>query len=174
MYLISIYFDEITEKRINDYMKQIAKATGNTIMLDGNVPPHITIAAFHAETESVAREIFLQEKKSLKAGNVQWVSIGAFLPSVIYITPVLNEYLHQLLERYSKEILKRQGVTVDYRYMSFNWFPHSTLAKQLSAKQLTTAFFTMQNHFAPFEGKVVKIGLAKTNPYTDMEVINLA
>ena len=49
MYLISLYFDEKTENRISGYMKQIAKYTGNTAMLDGNVPPHITIAAFHAE-----------------------------------------------------------------------------------------------------------------------------
>ena len=51
MYLISLYFDEKTENRISGYMKQIAKYAGNTAMLDGNVPPHITIAAFHAESE---------------------------------------------------------------------------------------------------------------------------
>lgn len=44
MYLISIYFDEASEKCISSYMKQIGKATGNTVMLDGNVPPHITVA----------------------------------------------------------------------------------------------------------------------------------
>ena len=173
MYLISIYFDETTEKRICGYMKQIGKATGNTLMLDGNVPPHITIAAFHTEPEAVAREIFFRGAENLKEENVSWVSVGAFLPGVIYIAPVLNKYLHELSETYSKDIIKRQGVTVDYRYMPFSWLPHSTLAKRLSNKQLTTAFSVMQNHFTPFEGKVTKIGLAKTNPYTDLEIIKL-
>lgn len=74
---------------------------------------------------------------NLKAENVSWVSVGAFLPGVIYIAPVLNKYLHELSETYSKDIIKRQGVTVDYRYMPFSWLPHTTLAKRLSNKQLT-------------------------------------
>ena len=173
MYLISIYFDGKSEKRINDYMKQIGKATGNTLMLDGNVPPHITIAAFHAETDAIAREIFFQKEKELKSGNIQWVSVGTFLPGVIYITPILNEYLHQLSELYNKEIIDRLGVKIDNRYVPFHWLPHSTLAKHLSPEQLTAAFSVMQNQFSTFEGSVAKIGLAKTNPYTDLEVIVL-
>lgn len=173
MYLVSAYFDDITEKRISGYMKQVRKTTGNTLMLDGNVPPHITIASFHTETESDAREIFFRGAESLKNGNVSWVSIGAFLPDVIYIAPVLNEYLHRLSESYSKVINERQRTRIDGRYVPFSWFPHSTLAKRLSMEQLTSAFSVMQNQFAPFEGKVTKIGLSKTNPYVDIEVISL-
>ena len=173
MYLISIYFDEKSEKRINSYMKQIGKATGNALMLEGNVPPHITIAAFHAESDVVAREIFFRKEKELKSGNIQWVSVGAFLPGVIYIVPILNEYLHLLSELYNKEISDRLGVKLDDRYVPFHWLPHSTLAKHLLPEQLTAAFSVMQTQFSPFEGKVAKIGLAKTNPYTDLEVIEL-
>lgn len=173
MYLISIYFDEMTEKRISSYMKQIGKATGNTVMLDGNVPPHITVAAFQTESESVAREIFLRGAENLKSGSVQWVSVGTFLPNVIYIAPILNEYLHELSETYNKEITNMQKVTADRKYVPYSWLPHSTLAKRLSKEQLAVAFGVMQNQFGPFGGKVTKIGLAKTNPYTDLEVINL-
>ena len=173
MYLISIYFDEASEKCINRYMKQIGKATGNTRMLDGNVPPHITISAFEAESEAIAREIFLQGAKALKSGNVQWVSIGTFLPGVIYITPVLNKYLHELSEIFYQEVSKMQGVNADYKYLPYSWLPHSTLAKRLSKEQLTTAFLVMQNHFSPFSGRVTRIGLAKTNPYTNLEVVEL-
>ena len=173
MYFISIYFDKVSEKRISSYMKQIGKATGNTRMLDGNVPPHITISAFEAESEVIAREIFLQGAKALKSGNVQWVSIGTFLPGVIYITPVLNKYLHELSEIFYQEVSKMQGVNADYKYLPYSWLPHSTLAKRLSKEQLTTAFLVMQNHFSPFDGRVTQIGLAKTNPYTNLEVIEL-
>lgn len=173
MYLISIYFDEITEKRISGYMKQIEKATGNALMTQGNIPPHVTIAAFQTESEDVAREVFMRKKEELESGKIQWVSVGTFLPGVIYITPILNEYLHQLIEIYYKEITGREGVKIDYRYVPFSWLPHSTLAKHLSKEQLTIAFEVMQKHFAPFEGKVTKIGLSKTNPYEDLEIIDL-
>lgn len=117
MYLISIYFDETSEKRIGGYMKQIAKATGNTLMIDGNVPPHITITAFEAENEYVARESFLHQANNLKSGSVQWVSIGTFLPGVIYIAPILNQYLHELSETFQKEVTKMQRVMIDHKYL---------------------------------------------------------
>ena len=173
MYLISVYFDETTEKRISGYMKQIEKATGNTLMTQGNIPPHITVAAFQTEFEDDAREIFLRKKEELESGKIQWVSVGTFLPGVIYITPILNEYLHHLVETYYKEITGREGVKIDHRYMPFSWLPHSTLAKHLSKEQLTIAFEVMQKQFAPLEGKVTKIGLSKTNPYEDLEIVDL-
>ena len=52
MYLISIYFDDKTNKIIRNYINQVAKATGNSFMLDGNVPPHITISAFETDTKN--------------------------------------------------------------------------------------------------------------------------
>lgn len=38
MYLISLYFDEGTNKKIQLYMEQIAQRTGNMAMIDGKVP----------------------------------------------------------------------------------------------------------------------------------------
>lgn len=84
MYLISIYFDEKTTKRIQGYIDNIAKKTGNTFMTNGNVLPHITVG------------------------------------------------------------------------------------KKLSTEEMKIAFNVMQNQFGAFEGKVTKIGLAKTNPYYDI------
>ncbi len=46
MYTISVYFDEKSNKTIQQYINQIARQTGNTYMLDEQVPPHITISAF--------------------------------------------------------------------------------------------------------------------------------
>ena len=45
--------------------------------------------------------------------------------------------------------------------------------KHLTAEQLTAALSVMQNNFTPFEGRVTKIGLAKTNPYTDLDILDL-
>ena len=173
MYLISIYFDEAAEKRISSYMRQIGKTTGNTVMLDGNVPPHITISAFQATSDSIAREIFLQGVKSVKDGSVQWVSVGLFLSGVIYLAAILNQYLQELTETFYRETTKIQGVIVNHKYMPYSWLPHSTLAKQLSEEQMATAVEIMQRRFGPFCGKVTRIGLSKTNPYTNLEIIDL-
>ena len=173
MYLISIYFDAETDKRIRTYINSIANATGNTAMLDGTVPPHITVAAFHADSEKLAKEIFENGTRGLGQGEVQWVSCGSFLPGVIYAAPVLNVYLQNLVETYYKELILKEGVRIDGRYQPFCWFPHTTLGKHLTAEELREAFASMQTCFGPFCGKVTKIGLAKTNPYTDLEVLNL-
>lgn len=168
MYLISIYFDEKTEHKIRSYMNQIAKHTANTCMLDGNVPPHITITGFKTDSEEIAKEIFLNAAKEIRSGSIQWVSAGAFFPGILYITPVLNEYLHQLSEIYHNETMKYDNVQIDHRYTPFHWLPHATLGKHLTGSQMKTAFEVMQSQFAPFESNVVKIGLAKTNPYEDL------
>ena len=173
MYLISIYFDDVTDLKIRDYMKQIAKRTRNDAMIEGNVPPHITVAAFHTPSEELARKIFEKIAERVCAGSVQWVSVGTFLPHVIYISPVLNEYLHQLSVINIEELGKQENVLVEKRYQPFAWYPHTTLAKKLTREQLLQAVEVLQNQFGPFVGKVTKIGLASTNPYCDLAVYEL-
>lgn len=173
MYLISLYFDEMTDNRIRNYMKQIAKRTGNRAMLEGNVPPHVTVSAFQTESEALAIEIFERVAGKLTAGNLQWVSVGTFLPQVIYILPVLNEYLQNLTEIIYKEITHTENVLLRGNYQPYAWVPHATLAKHLTKEQMGAAFEVMQNQFGPFESMAVKIGLAKTNPYTDLAVFEL-
>ena len=173
MYLISIYFDEKTDKRIRSYMSQIAKHTGNTVMIQGEIPPHLTISAFAADSEGTAREIFRKVSRNVTAGNLQWVAVGAFLPRVIYLSPVLNEYLQNISEIIYKEVVSSENVTLKGNYRPYGWVPHATLAKHLTKDQMKIAFEILQNQFGPFDGSVVKIGLARTNPYKDIEILEL-
>ena len=173
MYLISIYFDEKTDKRIRSYMKQIAKYTENTAMIQGMIPPHLTIAAFETAWEEDAREIFRKISHNVKSGNLQWVAVGAFLPQVIYLSPVLNEYLQNISEITYQELINTANVSVKGNYRPYGWMPHTTLAKHLTKEQMTKAFEVLQGQFGPFEGCVTKIGLANTNPYKDIEIIEL-
>ena len=96
MYLISIYFDEKTDKKIRYFMEQVAKNTGNTTLLDDKVPPHITISAFETNEEDIAITCLKECCDTLKKGDLQWVSVSTFFPYVIYLSPVLNEYLFSL------------------------------------------------------------------------------
>ena len=46
MYLISAYFDEHTTRQLQRFIDAVAQNTGNTYMIDNNVPPHLTISSF--------------------------------------------------------------------------------------------------------------------------------
>ena len=168
MYLVSIYFDEKTNKKIQKLINQVAQKTGNTFMLDGNVPPHITVSAFEALEEEQVIEVLSHVSTNLKKGSLQWVSVGHFFPYVLYITPVLNEYLHDMSAQISTVLSQIDGVKISPYYQPFQWLPHSTIGKTLTKEEMKVAFEVMQNSFGMFEGEVVRIGLAKPNPHRDI------
>ena len=168
MYLVSIYFDEITNKIIQSYINKVAEKTGNYFMLDGNVPPHITISAFETKQEEKVIEALGKAANQMKSEKLQWASVGEFFPYVIYLAPVLNDYLHSLSQKVYDSIKEVKGIQFSPHYQPFQWLPHTTIGKKLLKEEMKTAFEVMQNNFAMFSGTVTKIGLAKTNPYTDI------
>lgn len=95
MYLISAYFDEHVTKGLQRLIDNIAKETGNTYMIENNVPPHLTISSFETRKPDNLKEEFMKLNK-IGAGEINIFSIGQFLPYVMYATPVLDEYLMHL------------------------------------------------------------------------------
>lgn len=174
MYLISIYFDKQTEKRLQNLINRVSEATGNTFMLDNQVPPHITVASIETKQEAAVIEQLDRLAAQMHQGTIQLVSIGAFLPQVIYVEPVLNEYLHNLSVRLTDDFSKIENTICSPYYQPFHWLPHCTIGKQLSKEQMVEAYRVLQNHFVPIEGKVVKLGIAKTNPHRDIKVWELS
>lgn len=174
MYLISIYFDDATDKKIRNYMKQIAKNTGNSYMLDDNVPPHITVSAFETNTEDEAICRLKKFALQLSKGSVQWVSVGAFFPYVLYLAPLLDEYLFGVSKIVYDSFVDMDNISINKFYKPWYWQPHTTIGRKLSVKEMQVAFETMQKQFGVFSGTVTKIGLAKTNPHRDIVVLELA
>lgn len=168
MYLISAYFDESTNKRIKRYMNQIADKSGNTYMTDNHVPPHITLSAFESRQEVQVLEVFEKMCSNLEEGSLQWVSVGMFFPYVMYLTPVLNEYLQMLSEKFYHALSSMEDVAVSKFYKPFHWLPHATIGKKLNQEEMEAAFSVMRQQFSPFSGRVVRIGLAKPNPHRDL------
>ena len=168
MYLISIYFDETTDKRILQYIQQVAKASGNPYMLDEKVPAHITLSAFETQNVQTVERALEQLIQTLQPGTLQWVTIGAFLPYVLYIQPLQNLYLTEMMHQIYHAVSGVEGVVVRKCYQPYSWIPHTTIAKKLSQEEMRAGFETLQNSFGVFEGTVTRIGLAKTNPYTDI------
>lgn len=173
MYLISIYFNEKTDKKIRYLMEQVAKNTGNTTLLDDKVPPHITISSFETNDEELAINCLKESCDTLKSGDLQWVSVSTFFPYVIYLSPVLNEYLFSLSKTIYDSFLNLDNISINKYYQPFSWQPHTTIGRKLSKEQMQLAFCTLQKHFTPFKGTVTKIGLAKTNPHRDIVVFDL-
>lgn len=168
MYLVSIYFDEKTNKTIQNYINQVAEKTGNAFMIDGKVPPHITISAFETRQEEKVIEVLEAAASKISSEQLQWTSVGAFFPYVIYLAPVLNEYLHLTVQTIYDSIAEIEDTIISPYYRPFQWFPHTTIGKKMSKGEMKTAFEVLQNNFVMFSGTVTRIGLAKTNPYCDI------
>lgn len=63
MYLISAYFDEHVAKGLQRLIDNIAKETGNTYMIENNVPPHLTISSFETRKPDNLKEEFMKLNK---------------------------------------------------------------------------------------------------------------
>ncbi len=172
MYHISIYFDAKTEIRIREYIRKVADAAENLYMLEAGVPPHITLAAFECEKEEdmVERLKLLvgSVASSVRSEALRWVSIGTFQPGVIFLQPVLNEYLQDMIQQVHDCLQEIEGIKIRPYYCPYSWLPHSTVAKRLKPAQLLQAFEVLQREFSVFEGAVVRMGLAKMNPHKEI------
>lgn len=173
MYLLSLYFDEQTAHRITQYIKQVAAASGNPYMLENHVSPHITLSAFETNRIEPILEKLDQHIPKLPSGTLQWASAGQFFPYVLFLAPVLNEYLHTLSVTAYQILSAEPEVSVSRYYRPFQWLPHTTIGKKLSPDELLAGVRVLQNSFGLFRGDVVRIGLAKTNPYEDLVVWEL-
>lgn len=174
MYLISAYFDEKTNRIINRYINQIAEKTGNLFMTENHVPPHLTISSLEARSGEVLLPYVGGLKDRLMQGSIQFVSVGMFFPYVMHLTPVLNEYLQKMFDEVYVAVSGDPEVKVSRFYQPMQWLPHITLGKKLTKEQMQIAFEIMQEGFAPFEGTITALGLAKTNPHEDILWIELA
>jgi 2'-5' RNA ligase len=173
MYLVSLYFDDKSERKIQGLINKVAEKSGNSFMTDNNVPPHITIAAFQTNEEERVIEILDKKIRGIKIGMITWASIGIFKSSVIFLAPVLNEYLHNLSVSIYGGISSVENIDISKYYLPFQWIPHTTIAKKLTKEELMLGFQELNNNFNVFSGRVTKIALSKTNPLEDIIVWNL-
>lgn len=168
MYLISVYFDENTNRILQKMIDQIAKETGNTFMIDHKVPPHMTIMAIEAKSIEVLMPAFENLSTKLAAGDIEIVSTGQLWPNVIYEAPVLNKYLQNIISTVYEAYKDMDETSINKFYKPNSWLPHITLAKTLSSDQMLKAFEVTQRNFRVFDAKVIEIGLSKVNPHEDV------
>lgn len=168
MYLISVYFDNTTTKRMQTLIDQIAAASGNHYMTDKQVPPHLTLSSIEARSVEVLIPAVKELEGTLRRGTVQFVTVGQLFPYVLYTMPVLNPYLQGLSEQVHDAVSTIPETTVSKYYRPHSWLPHVTLGKTLSKDQMRLAFAVVQDKFSVFEAQVTELGLAKVNPHDDV------
>lgn len=167
-YLVSLYFDDKTKEKLQKHMAAVAERSGNRYMLNHEVPPHITVSSFEAEDEEAVKEALQACLGNRASGELHWVSVGTFMPSVLYIMPVLNVYLQELMQAVYGCVKEIPGVTVSKYYQPFRWLPHTTIGKKMAEDELLKGFQVMQESFRIIRGNVAEIGLAKASPYEDI------
>lgn len=173
MYLVSLYFDNKSAMKIQGFINKVSVKSGNNFMTHNNVPPHITIAAFQTDEEDKVIEILDKRIKEINRGMITLASIGIFKSSVIFLAPVLNEYLHNLSVSIYEGLSLVDNISISKYYVPFNWIPHTTIAKKLTREELMLAFQELEKNFTIFSGIITRIELSKTNPHEVVSGWNL-
>ena len=149
MYLISVYFDDKSNKIISNYINKIAQKTGNTFMTDNHVPPHLTIMSVEAREEKKINRGDGTVGEVPDQRQIQLVSVGVLLPYVLYAAPVLNLYLEDMIEQVHDMVKHIPEVRMSRYYQPMQWLPHITLGKKLSKRTDAGSLLVMQELFVP-------------------------
>jgi hypothetical protein len=170
-YAIVLYFDEKTEKIINSLIKKISNKTGNKYMVDNKIPPHITISLFHYDGKiDTVMEIIENNISFFHKNNITTTSIGIFNPSVLFIAPVINDYLLELNKRINEIINVNDKILLDKNYIENQWIPHISLGVKLNEKESINGVKTLVENFKILDIRIDKVGFAKCNPYKDIKI----
>ena len=168
MFLISAYFDEATQDRINEIITRIERCSGNNFLRTNLIPPHLTLSSFDNADEEILIKLMKELEYSFSSLEICFVSPGQLMPSVMYLAPVLNRSMYDLSEWIYERLNMIGGIRISQKYRPFSWLPHVTVGKHLDQDEMIEAFRAIQSCFRPFNGKICELGLAKTRPYRDI------
>lgn len=169
-YAIVLYFDDTTNKIIGNMIERTATLSGNSYMLDINIPPHVTLGCFFCGEQSDLLEKIESFVKSVTPFKVTFHSTGAFEPYVLFASPVKDECLTQLNALLHESLLNSYKPAENTNYLPNKWMPHCSLAVRLDAEQFVKAKAIEAEIDFPFTALVTKIALAKCNPYNEVAI----
>jgi 2'-5' RNA ligase len=169
-YAVVLCFNKTVEDKINSLIHQIANETGNKYMVDNNIPPHVTISLFKYD-EDIDTIIKIVENNISKfnKNKIGIASIGIFNPNVLFLSPIMNDYLIESNKNISKIIKTNDKVLLDKNYVGNQWIPHISLAVKLNKEELVNGFKILMEYFEVLEIETNRIGLVKCNPYKNIK-----
>lgn len=172
-YAIVLYYDNTTNKIIGNMIERAATLSGNSYMLDINIPPHVTLGCFFSNEQADLLVKVESFAKSVTPFEVTFHSLGAFEPYVLFASPIKDECLTQLNALLHESLLNSYEPAENTNYLPDKWMPHCSLAVRLNAEQFTKAKAIESEIALPFTALVTKIALAKCNPYNEIAIWNI-
>lgn len=171
-YAVVLYFDQTSEKKLLGLMKTLVDSGMNDYMIDNKIPPHITLTVFRKEKATGIKERIEDFAARIQKQHLSLTSIGFFNPRVIFLSPVINNFL---LESCSQIYETMSEITSDFAavYLPNQWVPHVALGVRLEPQELIKAFVVLQKEFKPFNVMVSRIALIECTPYNEIYSIAL-
>ena len=172
-YAVTLEFDKETENKIQELIDEVAKVTGCDYMKQSKVPPHVTVSALVSDDEE---SLLLEMEKIAETMNKEFLwfaNIGVFNPFVIYLGPVMNEFLQNTCRTVNERLLQYAEVGNRGRYLPNQWVPHAGIAVKLTPEALKEEFAIVQEKFSAFGATLEKIVLVRAEPYEELRSWNL-
>jgi len=164
-YAVTLEFDKETENKIQEMIDEVAKVTGCDYMKQSKVPPHVTVSALVSDNEEALLSEMESIAKSTNKDFIWFANIGVFNPYVIYLGPVMNEFLQNTCKMVNERLLKYAEVGNRGRYLPNQWVPHAAIASKLTPEALKEAFSIAQEKFDAFGATAERITLVRCEPY---------
>ena len=172
-YAVTLEFDKETENKIQEMIDEVARVTGCDYMKQSNIPPHITVSALVSDNEAALLSEMENIAESMKKDFIWFANIGIFNPFVIYLGPVMNEFLQNTCRTVNERLLKYADVGNRGRYLPNQWVPHAAIVVKLTPETIKEAFAIVQEKFSAFGATAEKIVLARAEPYEELKAWEL-
>ena len=170
-YAVSLHFSQDINEIISSTMGAIAQKTGNNVMIENKIPPHITIGAFHASKEEETKLLkFVDDfSKKQNAGTVHFTEAGNFNQKVLFLKPEKNVFLTKLNTELHTLLLPDFEKAENGYYLPDIWFPHTTLATRLNQSQFSAAMEIANKISLPLEAPVSEIAVYQCSPFLQLQ-----
>ena len=170
MFHLALYFDEKTNQKFSFLNKKVEKELHQNYLENHHIPFHLTIATYKEieEKKFIEQANQLFEKESSQ--ELYFVSLGCFQKSTLYLLPVYNEFLNQLILKIYQTFDEYVSISQKNRYLPYPFVPHVSISRKLNEQQTNQAFKILNHYFEPFYGKVIQVALVKTNPYQEIKI----
>lgn len=167
-YAVTLEFDKESEDKMQEMIDEVARVTGCDLMKQQNVPPHVTVCCLEGDNDDVLLSEMEAIAATMKKSPIRFADIGVFNPFVIYLGPIMNDFLWNTCRRVNERLLQFAEVGNKGNYLPNRWVPHAGIALKLTPEALKEAFAIVQEKFRPFDAMVERIVLVKAEPYEEM------
>lgn len=167
-FAVTLEFDEESQSKMQEMIDEVARVTGCDRMKQENVPPHVTVCCLEGENEAALLSEMEVIASTMCKSTVRFANIGVFNPLVIYLGPIMNEFLQNTCRTVNERLLQYAEVGNKGNYLPNRWVPHAGIALKLTPEALKEAFAIVQERFCPFDATVERIVLVKAEPYEEL------